>query len=200
MDEIIDVNQNKIKVAGIYEESDANGPGIRYVIFTQGCPHHCPGCHNPETHDFNGGGYYKDIDEIVAEIRKNPLLEGVTFSGGDPFMQAEKMGILAEKLHKYGYNIMTYTGYTFEQLLTLSNDTNHFMDLLSRSDILVDGKFVEALKDEMNNEFKGSTNQRIIDVKVSLLLGMVKLKDIRAEEAEPTKFFKNKYVQEGFAS
>ena len=138
-DNVLDVNENKIKVAGIYTESDANGLGVRYVVFTQGCPHHCPGCHNPETHDYNGGGYFKDIDEIVDEIRKNPMLTGVTFSGGDPFMQAKKMAKLAEKLAKYNYDIMTYTGFTYEQLLALANDKNGYMELLQRTDTLVDG-------------------------------------------------------------
>lgn len=113
-------------------------------------------------------------------------------------MQAQKMGRLAEKLRAHGYDIMTYTGYTYEQLLALENDTNHFMDLLSKTDILVDGRFVEELKDE-RLLFVGSKNQRIIDVKVSLLAGMVKLKDIHAEENEITEIFANKYVT-NFAS
>ena len=184
------LNDNKIKVAGIYTESDANGLGIRYVVFTQGCPHHCPGCHNPETHNMDGG-YYKDIDEIVEEVRRNPLLTGVTFSGGDPFMQAKKMATLAKKLSEFKYDIMTYTGFRYEEILALANETNGYMELLENSDTLVDGRFVESLKDE-RLLFRGSSNQRILDTKRSIKLGMPIEKDL----LEPTfTKFTNKYIK-----
>lgn len=183
------MDENKIKVAGIYTESDSNGIGIRYVVFTQGCPHRCPGCQNPETHDFNGG-YYVDIDDIVNDVKRNPTLSGVTFSGGDPFMQAKKMAKLAEKLASNGYDIMVYTGYRYEELLALANDTNGYMELLSYSDTLVDGRFVESLKDE-RLLYRGSSNQRILDIKKSLEYGMPIEKDLIEHDFMK---FQNKYI------
>lgn len=153
---------NAIKVSGLVEESIVDGPGIRFVIFTQGCPHHCNGCHNPETHDYNGG-YTISHNEIIEKIKKNPLLDGVTFSGGEPFIQAESCSILAEKIKCMGLTVLTYSGYTFEEILNNKN----FKKFLENTDILIDGKF-EITKKSMNIKFRGSTNQRIIDVKKSL--------------------------------
>lgn len=151
-----------IKIAGIINESIVDGPGIRLVVFVQGCPHRCPGCHNPETHDFKGG-HLIEMDEIIELVRKNPLLDGVTFSGGEPFSQANVLAILGEKLKGLGMNIMTYTGYTYEELIAQSNDVNHWKALLDVSDILVDGRF-EIDKKNILLPFRGSENQRIIDM------------------------------------
>lgn len=107
----------QIKIAGLVPESIVDGPGIRFTVFTQGCPHHCPGCHNPQTHDF-AGGEWKDTDEIIAQFQQNPLLKGITLSGGDPFVQPAACAELARAAHKAGKDVITYTGYTFEQLLS----------------------------------------------------------------------------------
>ena len=158
-------NVETLRIAGVVKESTVDGPGFRYVIFTQGCPHKCEGCHNPETHDFNGGKLVP-IDKIVQDIKKNPLLAGVTISGGDPLMQAGQVAKLLDKLDKK-LTVMVYTGFTYEYLLKNANDNNKYMDLLERTDILIDGKFVKELIDE-NLIFRGSSNQRAIDVKNSL--------------------------------
>ncbi|MGJ0847956.1 anaerobic ribonucleoside-triphosphate reductase activating protein [Tissierella praeacuta] len=150
---------SKIRIAGIEEESIVDGPGIRLVVFTQGCNHNCIGCHNPETHSFYGGKLV-DIDSIINMIIENPLLDGITLSGGEPFEQAIECSILAKRVRNMGLNVVTYTGYTFEEILRNDN----FRELLLQTDILIDGKF-DISKKSMMLQFRGSTNQRIIDVK-----------------------------------
>ena len=108
---------NPIRLAGVVRESIVDGPGIRFVVFVQGCPHHCEGCHNPQSHDFSGG-YDCEPEKILAEIRKNPLLDGVTFSGGEPLCQAAALLPLAKEIKKMGLNLFIYTGSVFESLLT----------------------------------------------------------------------------------
>ncbi|CAK7009441.1 anaerobic ribonucleoside-triphosphate reductase activating protein [Tissierella sp. P1] len=149
----------KIRIAGIEEESIVDGPGIRFVIFTQGCNHQCIGCHNPETHSFDGGELV-DIDSIVNMIKENPLLDGITISGGEPFEQSLECSILAKKVKVLGLSVVTYTGYTFEEILR----NKKFRDLLLQTDLLIDGKF-DISEKSMMLQFRGSTNQRIIDVK-----------------------------------
>ena len=164
-------DENEIRIAGIVEESIVDGPGIRFVIFTQGCPHGCKGCHNPQTHDFNSG---KDvnIDEIVDKIKEDPLLKGVTLSGGEPFMQAGKLAKLIDKLSDTKLDIITYTGFKYEEIIKNANDENKFYKLLDRTDILIDGKFEEDKKDE-NLMYRGSSNQRAIDVELSRKSGKI---------------------------
>ncbi len=160
------INSNKkIRVAGIIQESIVDGPGIRLVVFTQGCRHNCKGCHNPQTHDFSGG-YEISIDEILNILKSNPLLDGITLSGGDPFEQPDSCCYLAEKVRELGLNVVTYTGYTYENLLK----KKEFINLLLNTDILIDGKFELSEKD-LTIPFRGSRNQRIIDVKRSLESG-----------------------------
>ena len=149
----------KIRVAGIVEESIVDGPGIRLVVFTQGCKHKCKGCHNPESHSFTGG-YLMEIEEILQEIKSNPLLDGLTLSGGEPFEQWEACSELAKEVKKLGLNVVTYTGYTFEEIL--KNDG--FKKLLLQTDTLIDGKF-EIDEKSLLLQFRGSKNQRIINVK-----------------------------------
>lgn len=156
----------KIKLAGIIGESVVDGPGIRFVVFTQGCPHKCKGCHNPETHDFNAG-YEVDINKLYNKIKKNPLLAGVTFSGGEPFEQPEPLAELARMLKQENYHIMSYSGYTFEELLKRGTENPHVLTLLNMIDILVDGRFVLEKKNLLL-KFRGSENQRILDCKESL--------------------------------
>ena len=105
----------RLRISGIVEESIVDGPGLRYVVFTQGCPHHCPGCHNPQTHDFDGGEF-RDTDDILRQFMENPLLSGITFSGGEPFVQAEPLCHLADAVHAAGKNVYAYSGYTCEEL------------------------------------------------------------------------------------
>ncbi len=160
------VDDDKIRIAGVVKESTVDGPGFRYVIFTQGCPHHCEGCHNPETHDMNGGKL-ESITTLVDDIKKNPLLKGITLSGGEPFMQAKKLVKLLSLLDLNRYTVMTYTGFKYEYLLKNADENNGFLELLKLTDVLIDGKFELALKSE-KAKFRGSTNQRAIDVKNSL--------------------------------
>lgn len=149
----------KIRVAGIEEESIVDGPGIRMVIFTQGCKHNCEGCHNPESHPFTGGELI-EVDEIINRVKANPLLDGITLSGGEPFEQSEECSILAREVRKLGLSVVTYTGYTFEEILK----NEDFKKLLLETDTLIDGKF-EIEKKSLLLQFRGSKNQRIIDVR-----------------------------------
>lgn len=157
---------NSLRISGLVNESIVDGPGIRLVVFAQGCIHNCPECHNPHTHSFKGG-YTISIDEIVELVKKNPLLDGVTLSGGDPFEQADVFGKLAKTVNEIGLHVMTYTGYKFEELLKQTQHKKDWNMLLKYSDIIVDGKYE---KDKMNLDLKfiGSANQRIIDVKATL--------------------------------
>ena len=157
----------KLYIAGIIPESIVDGPGIRYSLFVQGCPHHCEGCHNPQTHPFSGGKE-KSIDEILDEVLENPLISGVTFSGGEPMCQAKALAELAKKLNSKKKNIVCYTGYTFEELLQENNLDR--MNLLKECKFLIDGKFILAEK-SMMLKFRGSKNQRIIDVQASFSQG-----------------------------
>ncbi len=165
----------KLRIAGTVNDSIVDGTGIRFTIFTQGCPHHCRGCHNPETHDFNGGKVI-DTAELLEKIKGNPLLDGVTFSGGEPFMQADALADLAVEIKKLGLNIITYTGFTFEELFK-NRDKNGWGRLLEMSDYLIDGKF-EIDKKDWEIKFRGSSNQRYLDCRKSLAEG-------RAVEIEP---------------
>ncbi|MCL2070779.1 MAG: anaerobic ribonucleoside-triphosphate reductase activating protein [Oscillospiraceae bacterium] len=151
----------KIRVAGIVKNSIVDGPGIRYVVFAQGCRFKCKGCHNSHTHD-KLGGLSVDVQQIAAEIKSDPLLDGVTFSGGEPFEQAVVFANLAALISELGLNIICYTGYTFEELY--ENPDMHM--LLNKVDVLVDGRF-ELNRKNPRLKFRGSDNQRVIDVKES---------------------------------
>jgi len=159
-----------IRAADVIDESIVDGEGLRLVVFAQGCSHHCPGCHNPSALPFEGG-YLADNEAILEKIRKNPLLDGITFSGGDPFFQVEPFASLAVAVRKnvIAYNpdftIMAYTGYTLEELFS---DIRRYLPLLEQIDILVDGPYVASSK-SLDLLFMGSLNQRILDVKKSLL-------------------------------
>ncbi len=154
----------RISLSGVTGDSIVDGPGLRLTIFTQGCLHHCPGCHNPQTHDPEGGSW-ADTEDILAAAAENPLLDGITLSGGDPFLQPVPCLALAEGAHKIGLNVWTYTGYTWEALLE-ENDADK-LALLKETDVLVDGPFLLAER-SLELRFCGSRNQRLIDVKKSL--------------------------------
>lgn len=159
----------QLRIAGIIKESIVDGPGIRLVVFTQGCRHHCVGCHNPETHSFDSGSFM-ETDEIIQLVKKNPLLDGITLSGGDPFEQAEACAELAAKVKELGLNVITYTGYTFEDLVKGFSRKTGWKELIRTTDLLVDGRF-DIEKKNLLLKFKGSENQRIIDVHESLSCG-----------------------------
>lgn len=164
-----------IRIAGTVNDSIVDGNGLRYTIFVQGCPHHCKGCHNPQTHSFDGGKEVSIFD-LFETIISNTLLDGVTFSGGEPFAQAKPLVELADLVKQNtNLNIVTYTGYTFEEIITSNNPD--WIALLNSTDILIDGKFIEDLK-SYELRFRGSSNQRYIDVKQSLLQHKVVLADI----------------------
>ena len=155
-----------LKLSGIVEDSIVDGPGIRVCIFCQGCPHHCPGCHNPETWPFEGGTEIEE-EAVFSIVASNPLCRGVTFSGGEPFAQAEGYAKLAKLLKAKGYEVASYSGYTFEQLL---RGTPAQKELLESIDILIDGPFMLAEK-SLEVAFRGSKNQRILNVPASLAAG-----------------------------
>ncbi len=155
-----------LRIAGTVNDSIVDGPGLRLAIFTQGCPHHCKGCHNPQTHDFDGGEDVS-LESLIEKLKSDPLLDGVTYSGGEPFCQANRLYELGLEVKKLGLNIVTYTGYTFEYLMEHANDENGYGKLLSVTDYLIDGPF-ELDKRNILLKFRGSSNQRIIDVQKSL--------------------------------
>ena len=155
-----------LNLAGIVGDSIVDGPGIRITIFSQGCPHHCPGCHNPETWGF-GSGTDMDEETIMEIVRSNPLCRGVTFSGGEPFAQAAGFAKLARLLKTAGKEVASYSGYTFEALLEGTDDQRA---LLENIDVLIDGPFLQAEK-TLEIPFRGSRNQRILDVPKSLAAG-----------------------------
>lgn len=159
----------EIRIAGITKDSVVDGPGIRLVVFAQGCPHQCEGCHNPQTHDPNGG-IVMDTDEIINIVDQAKLIRGVTFSGGEPFLQVEPFSILAKTIRARGYTIVTYTGFVFEELVALSLRRPAVRRLLANTDILIDGRYIAAQRD-LRLAFRGSRNQRLIDVQRSLAAG-----------------------------
>ena len=157
-----------LKLAGLVIDSIVDGPGIRVAIFTQGCSHHCKGCQNSETWSYDGGSELSVL-EVVKIIQTNPMARGVTFSGGEPFDQASELKSLGKKLKSLGYEVASYSGYTFEELV---NGTKEQKELLETIDILVDGKFILEEK-SLEVPFRGSKNQRIINVDKSLKAGTV---------------------------
>ncbi|SFU40536.1 anaerobic ribonucleoside-triphosphate reductase activating protein [Clostridium sp. DSM 8431] len=162
-----------IRLSGIAYESLVNGPGIRRVFFSQGCRHNCEGCFNQDTHDFDGGEE-KDMDELISDVLSNPFLKGVTFSGGDPFERAEEFAYMAEAFKKHNLNVWSYTGYTYEYIIENIDKRPGWRKLMENLDVLVDGKFeMDKMVDGL--KFRGSSNQRIIDVKKSLEEGNVNL-------------------------
>ena len=164
----------RLRVAGIVNDSIVDGRGIRLAVFVQGCPHHCPGCHNPETHDF-AGGHDDDTDRIFEVFRKNPLLRGITFSGGEPFCQPAPLVELAKKVHAVGKDVTVYSGWTYEELCEKHDP--EIDALLAECDVLVDGRFVEELKD-LELTFRGSSNQRLIDLNRTRETGAVTLLEL----------------------
>lgn len=160
---------SKIRIAGYVDDSIVDGPGIRFTIFTQGCAHHCFNCHNPETWAFDKGKDV-DIDELISKIKRNPLLQGITLSGGDPLYQVNACLELVKKVKELNsdLDIIIYTGFTFEELAINFKKNNDLLSLLKLSDILIDGKYEDSLRD-LTLRFRGSSNQRVINLKKTFL-------------------------------
>lgn len=149
----------RLQLHGVVPESIVDGPGLRYAVFVQGCPHNCQGCHNPESHDPHGG-YESDTLSIFEEMSQNPLLSGITFSGGEPFEQAQSLCHLAALVKKISKNIVVYSGYTMEILRRRSEEDAAVESLLTLADMLIDGPYVEKMRNA-ELRFRGSENQRI---------------------------------------
>lgn len=162
-----------LRLFGEVRESITDGPGLRYAVFTQGCPHYCPGCQNPESHSFTDG-YLVSEEVLIARILSNPLLDGVTFSGGEPFMQAGELATVAAAVKEKGLSVIVYSGYTFEELTELTPVRKGYAELLKSTDVLIDGRF-EIDKKSLDLRFRGSTNQRAIDIPRTLLKGEIVL-------------------------
>lgn len=168
-----------LKIASIAKNSVVDGPGIRYTIFTQGCYHNCPECHNQTTHNPNDGKLV-DIEDLYNEIINSDICDGVTFSGGEPFLQSAALFELAIKIKRHTkLNIICYTGYTYEEIQKIITDQKcqSHLALLNSIDYLVDGKF-DKDKKSLECKWRGSTNQRIIDVKETLRQNKVVEADI----------------------
>ncbi len=163
-----------LRICGVVRESIVDGPGLRFVLFTQGCPHHCPGCHNPQSHDPQGG-YLCEEEKILTEFKKNPLLKGMTFSGGEPILQAEELLPLAREVRAMGKDLVLYTGYTWEQLMEMKHTRPAIGELLSLCALVVDGPYLQAQRD-LTLVFRGSGNQRLINPSASLQQGQVVLR------------------------
>lgn len=160
-----------IRLYGMVNDSIVDGPGFRFAIFTQGCPHHCEGCHNPESHDPEGGKEYT-LDEVEAKFSGNPLLSGITLSGGEPFMQPAACAELAQRAHQHGLNVWTFTGGLLEA--HQQSEDPAVKELLAQTDVLVDGPFVLAER-SLDLLYCGSKNQRIIDMEKTRQKGSIVL-------------------------
>lgn len=187
----------KIRLASpeLQVDSIVDGEGIRSVLWTQGCAHNCKGCHNPQTHSFDSG-YLIEVEEILSQIDKLEGQKGVTLSGGDPMFQAKPCAIIAEYCHKKNLNVWCYTGFTYEKLIELSSKNPDILKLLSNIDVLVDGKFILEQK-SFDVKFRGSKNQRVIDVQKSLKTGKVCIKE-GYEPKEEKNIEKQKVTEDVF--
>jgi len=148
-----------MRIHNTVQDSIVDGPGLRYVVFTQGCPHNCPGCHNPETHDPDGGREVP-VEELIEDMRRNPLTDGLTLSGGEPFLQIDDCVKLAKAAHAKGLNVWCYSGWTLEELKEMPQAA----PLLEEIDVLVDGAYVESQR-SLSLPWRGSANQRVIALK-----------------------------------
>ena len=160
-----------MRIAGLVQDSIVDGPGLRYVVFVQGCELDCVGCHNPDTRDIDGG-YEIPTDEIIAQMLGNPLTDGLTLSGGEPFLQAAECVKLSSAARENGLNVWVYSGYTFEELLFRAQSEQAVGELMKLADVLVDGPFVLAGR-TLSLKWRGSRNQRIVDMPRSLSGGKV---------------------------
>ena len=170
-----------IRLYGTAPDSIVDGPGLRYAVFVQGCSHACPGCHNPDSQPFEGGTV-RLIDDVVADIAANKLVQGVTISGGEPFEQAAACAALARQVRELGLDVWTYSGYRYEQLAEGIPDPAA-RDLLDQTDVLVDGPYVQA-RHSYDLAWRGSCNQRLIDVPATRTHGRIVLWETHEEFPE----------------
>ena len=161
-----------MRLSGITLESTVDGPGLRIVLFTQGCPRRCFKCHNPGSWDYDAGEEFsvKQIMRLLKQNRKGK--QGITFSGGEPFLHAAELSEIAQKVRSMDLDIVTFTGFTYEELL--ANTETGVQALLTGSDLLIDGEYIHKLRD-IGLKFRGSSNQRIIDIAASQKTGCVVL-------------------------
>lgn len=159
-----------LRIFGTADDSIVDGPGIRFAVFTQGCKHNCPGCHNPEAQPFDGGRVV-ELAALYTKIEENPLLSGITLSGGEPFEQAASLLEMVRWAKDKGLNVWAYSGYLWEELIS-GKPTEDAKALLQEVDVLVDGRFVQA-EASYTLKWRGSANQRIINVPASLAAGEV---------------------------
>ncbi|MDR2730959.1 MAG: anaerobic ribonucleoside-triphosphate reductase activating protein [Treponema sp.] len=161
-----------MRLSGIIPESVVDGPGLRIVIFTQGCPHQCPHCQNPETWDRDAGKEFS-VRQVIRSLKQHKKNKrGITFSGGEPFLQPAELVQAANAARQMGLDIVTYTGFTYEELIADTNDD--IKSLLSATDILIDGKYIHALRN-IGLQFRGSSNQRLIDIAITKKTGQLTL-------------------------
>ena len=151
-----------MKIAGIVQDSIVDGPGLRFVVFAQGCELRCEGCHNPATWDIEGG-VEMPVDEIVEQLLSNPLTDGITLSGGEPLLQAGECALLAAAARENGLNVWLYSGYAYEDILSMSQTDPDIARLLALTDVLVDGAFVLAER-TLSLKWRGSRNQRLVNI------------------------------------
>ena len=157
-------SNTNIRIAGWTNDSITDGPGLRFVLFVQGCERNCRGCHNPSTHS-RTGGRWATVNELLNEIDQNPILDGITLSGGEPFLQASPLAVLSKEVRRRSLSVVVYTGFTFEEILCSGNADQ--LALLHETDLLVDGPYIESER-SLALKFRGSANQRVIDVQQSL--------------------------------
>jgi anaerobic ribonucleoside-triphosphate reductase activating protein len=156
----VSIKDADVQLAGVVKESIVDGPGFRFVVFAQGCPHRCPGCHNPETHLRLGGTFYS-VTDLIDMYQTSSLQRGITLSGGEPFLQAAPFAILAKKVKELSGDVITYTGYTYTHLKKLAEEDEAIRNLLEETDLLIDGPFILKLR-SLNLPFRGSSNQTLI--------------------------------------
>ena len=179
-------NKGTIRLAAdLQSDSIVDGPGLRTVIWTQGCGHHCKGCQNPQTWDFDGGGEVP-IEMVLEAIDELEYQTGITFSGGDPMFQPEACNEIAKYCKQKGYNIWCYTGFTYEELMEMAKKNPIYLEFLKKIDVLVDGRFHLEERD-LSLLFRGSRNQRLIDVPKTLESGQITVVD-EAEYMEEAAF------------
>ena len=176
-------NEGLIRVAGYIQDSIVDGPGFRFVVFTQGCERHCDGCHNPETWVLDGGNLMQ-VEELAEMMLSNALTDGLTLSGGEPFLQPKECALLANVAKNHRLVVWAYTGFTFEELMDLSQTDTSIMELLTVVDVLIDGAFELPLR-SLNLKWRGSSNQRVLDIQNSLKAGIaVELRNYNEEITE----------------
>jgi len=154
----------EVRLASLVEESIVDGPGLRFVLFTQGCPHRCPGCHNPQTHLLGGGRLYS-LEWILSLYDKQLACQGITFSGGEPFLQGGPLAKIAQAVHERGGDVITYTGYRLERLQELAKEDDGISALLAETDLLIDGPFIQERR-SLETPFVGSSNQRLLALSI----------------------------------